>query len=296
MNGSTTTGDHHRSDRRFAWRVLLPLGLVFIGLLGWLASTYLMGDETITPIAALNAPDFHSILIDPQDPDHILFGSHTGIQESHDRGVTWEDGALRNVDAMQLTVSLDDPETIYVTGHDVFQVSRDGGQTWRPQVHDLPDTDIHGFTQDLDNSQRLYAFANGTFASEDGGATWRSLPDQPTGSGMLTAGRDVLYSASGPSLLSSRDRGMTWQTLSTLPSGQVISLAVSRSDPLTLYAGTPNGIAKSTDGGVTWTALGPQGVPVVAVTVSSTDSGQMLFVSDEGAIYRTDDGGETWRS
>jgi hypothetical protein len=134
------------------------LGLVFIGLLGWLASTYLMGDETITPIAVLDPPDFHSILIVPQDPDHILFGSHTGIQESHDGGVTWEDGALRNVDAMQLTVSLDDPETIYVTGHDVFQVSRDGGQTWRPQVHDLPDTDIHGFTQDLDNSQRLYAY------------------------------------------------------------------------------------------------------------------------------------------
>jgi photosystem II stability/assembly factor-like uncharacterized protein len=255
-----------------------------------------LGDETVTPIAILDSTDFHSLLIDPEDPEHILFGSHTGIQESHDGGVTWEDGALRNVDAMQLTVSLDDSERIYATGHDVFQVSRDGGQTWQPQVHDLPDTDIHGFTQDLGNSQRLYAFANGTFTTVDGGATWHSLPDQPAGSGMLTAGRDVLYSASGPSLVSSRDFGMTWQTLSTLPSGQVISLAVSRSDPQTLYAGTPNGIAKSTDGGVTWTALGPQGVPVFAVTVSPNDSGQMLFVSNEGAIYRTDDGGETWRS
>lgn len=298
IHGSTTTSDRRRGDRWFTWGVLLPMVLVLIGLLGWLALTYIKNDETDTPIATLDTPDFHSLLVDPEDPEHILFGSHTGIQESHDGGVTWVEGTLRNADAMHLTASLDDPKTMYATGHDVFQVSVDDGQTWRRQAHNLPGVDIHGFTQDRDNPQRLYAFVmdKGTFTSEDGGTTWDPLPDQPAGSGLLVAGWGVLYSASGPSLMASRDGGLTWQTRSTLSSGQVISLAVSPSDPFVLYAGTPNGVAKSADGGVAWTDLGPQGVPILAVAVSPSDPNRVFILSTNGEIYRTDDGGDSWRS
>jgi len=297
-NGSTTTSDGRRGDRWFTWGVLVPLVLVLIGLLGWLASTYIQSDETDTPIATLDTPDFHSLLIDPEDSEHVLFGNHTGIQESHDGGVTWADGTLRNADAMQLTSSLDDPNTIYATGHDVLQISLDGGQTWQRQAHDLPGTDIHGFTQDRGDPQRLYAFVmdKGTFTSEDGGTTWHPLPDQPAGSGMLVAGWGVLYSASGPSLMASRDGGLTWQTLSTVSSGQVISLAVSFSDPRMLFAGTPNGIARSTDGGVTWTALGPRAIPILAVAVTPSDPNRVFALSNNGEIYRTGDGGDNWRS
>lgn len=297
-NGPTTSSDRRRDDRWFTWGVLLPMVLLLIGLLGWLASTYIRGDDTDAPIATLDTPDFHSLLIDPEDSEHVLFGSHTGIRESHDGGVTWAEGTLRNADAMQLTASVDDPEKIYATGHDLFQVSVDDGQTWQQQAHDLPGTDIHGFTQDRGIPQRLYAFVmnKGTFASEDGGTTWRQLPDQPAGSRILVAGWGVLYSASGPDLMASRDGGLTWQTRSTLPSGQVISLAVSPSDPFVLYAGTPNGLAKSTDSGVTWTDLGPQGVPILAVAVAPSDPSRALILSNTGEIYRTDDGGDSWPS
>ncbi|MBA3379777.1 MAG: hypothetical protein H0T93_12920 [Chloroflexia bacterium] len=282
-------------------RWMMPFGIVAVALIAvatWWVSASVNGDARTVPIATLDTPDFHSLLVDPANPDRILFGSHAGIQESTDGGFTWADGTLRDTDAMQLTVSPNAPETIYVTGHDVFQISHDGGQTWQPQVHDLPGTDIHGFAQDPGDPRRLYAsvVGKGTVTSGDGGATWQSLPDQPPGSGVLAAGLGVLYSGSGPDLMASDDGGRTWQTRSILSSGQVISLAVSSSEPQTIYAGTPNGIARSTDAGATWTPLGPDGVPVLAVAVSPTDSAQVLIVSNEGAVYRTDDGGETWRS
>lgn len=289
-----------RASRWSQWT--LPLGIVAIALIAvatwWVSATLNEGDGRAAPIATLDTPDFHSLLVDPANPDRILFGSHAGLQESRDGGFTWSEGTLRDTDAMQLTTNPDAPETIYATGHDVFQVSRDGGQTWQPQAHDLPGTDIHGFTQDPGDPRRLYAavVGMGTFTSGDGGATWQPLPDQPAGSGVLAAGPGILYSGSGPDVVASRDGGVTWNVLATLASGQVISLAVSSGDPQTMYAGTPNGMARSSDAGVTWAALGPQGVPVLAVAVSPADSGQVLLVSNEGAVYRTDDGGATWRS
>lgn len=280
---------------------MMPTGIVAVALVAvatWWVSASVNGDVRADPIAMLDTPDFHSLLVDPINPDRILFGSHAGIQESQDAGFTWSDGTLRNTDAMQLTTNPDAPETIYATGHDVYQVSHDGGQTWQPQAHDLPGADIHGFAQDAGDPQRLYAAVvdYGTFTSGDGGVTWESLPDQPQGSGILAAGPGILYSGVGPDIVASRDGGITWDVLAALASGQVISLAVSSDDSQTMYAGTPNGIASSADGGDTWTSRGPQGVPILALAISPVDSGTVFGISNEGAVYRSDDGGESWRS
>jgi len=72
------------------------------------------------PIATLNAPDVHSLLIDPVNPDRVLFGSHAGVQESLDGGLTWQPGTLRNADAMSMAVSPKEATTLYVAGHDVL--------------------------------------------------------------------------------------------------------------------------------------------------------------------------------
>lgn len=279
--------------------------LVLIGLGAWWATSYFSSSAdtagSAEPISTLDTPDFHSLLVGPQDPEHILFGSHAGIQESFDGGFTWEDGELRDVDAMQLTASPKAPETIYATGHDVFQVSHDGGQSWQAQAHDLPGTDIHGFAQDPDDPQRLYAFVvgAGTFTSRDGGTSWKPLRSQSSGDGthlVLASDGSAVYALTEAGLAKSTDQGATWSPLPSQPSGQMISLAIPASAPQTLYAGTPNGLEKSIDGGETWTALGPEAVPVLALAASATNPEQVLFVSDTGGVYRSDDGGRTWRS
>lgn len=293
----TPGGAKTRSSR---W--LLPLAVIALALLGvgtWWVSTRVNDDTdgSSAPIATFITSDFHSLLVDPANADRILFGSHAGIQESQDGGFTWQNGSLRDTDAMQLTVSPGSPQTIYVTGHDVFQISLDSGKTWQPQTHDLPGTDIHGFAQDPSDPRRLYAYVVrfGIFISGDGGASWQAVPTQPSSGGVLAAGPGVLYTASGPTIMVSRDGGQSWKDLATLASGQVISLAVSPSHPQVLYAGTPTGVMRSNDGGVSWEDLGPTGVPILALTVSSSQPQLVLAVGNDGGLYRSEDGGETWR-
>ncbi len=251
------------------------------------------------PIASLDAPDAHSLLVDPKDPDHLLFGAHSGLQASRDGGFTWETGTLRDADAMSLATSPKEPATLYAVGHDVFQVSRDGGRTWQPVEHDLPSTDLHAFAQDPNDPRRLYALVAGAglFASSDGGAAWTPLAAQPPGGGMhiaLATDGSTLYAATEAGLVLSRDQGAAWQASPAQPDNGVLSLAIPASEPQTIYAGTTSGLAKSSDGGATWTSLGPDDVPAVALAVASTDPNRVVIVDDDGAVYRSDDGGASW--
>lgn len=314
MSGQRLRPSRRRAARRAEPRhraELIAIGLAVllaVGLAGWWAVASL-GDDSgdggganvpAGAIARIEAPDIHSLLIDPRDPDHVLFGSHAGIQESRDGGFSWEDGTLENTDAMRMATSAQDPSTLYVAGHDVFLVSRDGGQTWQSPVHDLPGTDIHAFAQDPDDPRRLVAFVvgAGVLGSTDGGATWAPLAAQPPGDAPLdlAAGGGKLYAATGDGIVVSLDGGASWQPLPAQPAGGAASVTASAADPLVLYAGTPSGLSKSSDGGTTWTAVGPPGTAPVALAVAPTDPNRVLFVDRGGAVYRSDDAGATWRT
>jgi len=278
--------------------------VIVIGLAVWWAYASLGGGENgnatgVRPVARLAAPDVHSLLVDPSDPDHILFGAHSGIQESHDGGFSWEAGTLRNADAMSMAVSPLDPATLYVAGHNLFLVSRDGGRIWQPVQHDLPGTDLHAFAQDPTDPRHLYALVVGTgiMTSLDGGATWSSLPSQPPGIGgqaaLVTDGA-ALYAATAGGIMISRDQGTTWASLPAQPAGSVVSLAIAASNPTTIFAGTQDGLSRSTDDGARWTTVGPQNTPVLALAVAPSNAKRVVVVSENGAVYRSDDGGASW--
>lgn len=110
---------------------IAAVAVIVAGFAIWRAVPAFGGEQSgaAQSIATLDAPDVHSLLIDPTDPDHVLFGSHAGIQESRDGGFTWQPGALQNADAMSMATSSKEPATLFVAGHDVFLVSRDGGAT-----------------------------------------------------------------------------------------------------------------------------------------------------------------------
>lgn len=287
---------------RSGWAFPIAIGVIVGVLVSWWMLTNSRSDaEAAQPIAVLDAPDYHSLLIDPQDVDHVLFGSHSGIQESRDGGFTWQTGSLLNADAMIMAASPNAPETIYVAGHDVLQASHDGGASWQPVAHNLPGTDIHGFAQSPADPQRLYAFVVGFggLTSPDGGATWEPFGSQPPGSSylVLASNGTDLYAATDAGISKSSDHGASWEVLEEQP-GQVtiFSLAVSADDPQAIYAGTPIGLIRSRDGGESWITVGPRGVPVLAIAVTPGDSARILILSDEGSVYRSDDGGTTWQS
>ena len=84
---------------------------------------------------------------------------------------------------------------------------------------------------------------------------------------------DVIYMAVADQVVASRNGGKTWRTISQMPTG-IKALAVSPSNPDVVYAGTEiQGIYKSRDGGATWMNLSPTlgeetGLPVCASAIA----------------------------
>jgi photosystem II stability/assembly factor-like uncharacterized protein len=79
-------------------------------------------------------------------------------------------------------------------------------------------------------------------------------------------------------------------------STQIISLAVSRGRPGTLYAGGTEGFFRSLDGASHWQSVGPElaGQTIFAVFVDPRDD-QILYAGATDGVYRSQDGGEHWQ-
>ena len=298
-------GSRREPGRRLVLAAMIALA-AFIGA-GLVAAWLLLRDDGSSssadgppPIAQLDTPDVHSLLIDLNDPDHILFGSHAGTMESRDGGFAWAEATMQGKDAMSMARSPNNPSTIYVTGHDVVEVSHDSGATWQPLEHDLPGTDVHAFAQDPVDPDVLYAFVvgSGVLRSENGGANWAPLENQPPGGNpySLAATGGQVYAATAAGVRVSADRGGSWRPLPSQPGGTPFTLAMSALDSRVLYAGTESGLMRSIDGGESWTALGPPGNAVFALAVAPSDPQRVVFVAQGGGVYRSDDGGTTWRA
>src|SRR5947209_18559273 len=74
----------------------------------------------------------------------------------------------------------------------------------------------------------------------------------------------------------------------------VLSLAVDRSNPAIIYAGTTNGVFKSTDGGESWTGSLPNiYVRIVAIAPSTPTT---LYAASDRGIYKSTDSGGSWNA
>lgn len=265
------------------------------------------------PLATLKTADFHALAFSPDNANVVFFGHHNGIMRSDDAGKTWKPLVdRRNFDAMGLAVSRGGSGPFYLAGHDIFQVSTDGGVTWQPVQHNLPGTDIHGFSMSPSDPDRLYAFVvgQGTFTSGDGAKTWQRLPGQlpddvmgVTAAGVAagdSAGNpETLYASSmGSGVLRSADGGQTWTSaMGALGRRGVLSIAADPTSPQTLYAGLDSGLYKTADGGGSWTRLGFPAQNVVTIAVSPVQPQRILAIGirgRDGVVYRSDDGGQSW--
>jgi photosystem II stability/assembly factor-like uncharacterized protein len=277
---------------------LILATIVFTGRLLFLDEASNPVPSSVLPIATMTTADSHALMVDATNPNAVFFGSHSGIHESRDGGLTWNASTLQDADAMAIAVSPSAPGTIYVAGHHVFLVSNDSGTTWQAVSHNLPGTDIHAFAQSPLQPQRLYAFVvdAGVYTSADGGAQWEPLATQPgEGSPVALASDGVKLYASMPlGIMVSSDHGQSWLPLPSNPAGGAVSLAISPIDSSVLFAGTTGGIANSVDGGQSWTTLALTGSPVVSIAIAPSDPDRLLALAFNGAIFRSDDEGVTW--
>src|SRR5437660_5811986 len=76
--------------------------------------------------------------------------------------------------------------------------------------------------------------------------------------------------------------------------GSVLALAIDRSNPATLYAGTYNGVFKSIDGGENWTSsLTNASAQIVALAPSTPTT---IYAAGSKGVYKSIDGGASWNA
>jgi len=241
------------------------------------------------------APDYHAVLVDDENPLRVLLGTHDGVFESSNGGQTWQRTTLVGADAMSLNSAAD--STVWVSGHGVLSVSADGGRTWRSVVpRGVPSLDIHAFAVDPLDSRNIYAAiaGRGLYHSKNEGVSFVRVSRDVGGNVVslaLTENGELIASDSGRGLLLTLDGGRSWEPLmSTALSG----LAVNPKSPGTILGGGP-GVLLSWDGGRSFKEVLdlPQGASSVAWAPSNADVAYVLGM--DGALYWTVDGGQTWR-
>jgi photosystem II stability/assembly factor-like uncharacterized protein len=247
------------------------------------------------PSGLPDTPDYHSLLVAPSDPGHILLGTHAGLYESTNGGRDWTKVALEGQDAMNLASS--EGETLWTAGHEVFAKSSDGGVTWTDVRPDgLPSLDIHGFAVDPKDPGTLYAAVagQGLYRSRDGGRSF-SLVSREVGPGVMALGVTpdgrILAGDMEQGVMVSTDDGKSWKRVHE---AGLMGLAINSKDPQRILATGP-GILLSRDGGKTWEeALAlADGAGPVAWAPSAPETAYV--VGFDKTLYKTEDGGATWR-
>jgi photosystem II stability/assembly factor-like uncharacterized protein len=251
------------------------------------------GDESDEPASGQAAglpdtPDYHSLLVAADDPATVVLGTHNGLYQSADGGLTWEETALAGQDAMNLGRA--EGGLTWTAGHNVFASSTNV----RPEG--LPHLDIHGFAVDPRDPQTLWAAlaGQGLYRSTDGGESFE-LITREVGAGVMalavTESGRVLAGDMQQGLFVSDDAGTSWRL--TLREG-LMGLAVNPDDPQLMLATGP-GILRSTDGGRNWDQVLPleQGAGPLAWAPSEADTAYV--VGFDRTLYKTTDAGRTWQ-
>jgi photosystem II stability/assembly factor-like uncharacterized protein len=259
--------------------------------------------------------DWHSIVIDPVHPDIVYAGTDGGVFVSTDNGSNWTSrnagltvtqyypGISASPNGSQIMGGSQDNGAHVYTGSMFWNgfVGGDGGYT----AINYGDPSIMYAEEQWDPSDGAFIVrVDGTSGAvrttgiqpTDRAAFIPPFVMDPVTSKTLYFGTHRLYKTT--------NEGTLWSPISadlTKGSGYTTTIAVSKSDPLTIYVGSSDGLVNVTrDGGTTFTPS-TAGLPnryVTRIAVDPSDpTHALLTVSGfaTGHVFETSNAGATWR-
>jgi photosystem II stability/assembly factor-like uncharacterized protein len=259
--------------------------------------------------------DVLSLVINPQDPANILFGTvKNGIYKTADGGENWSAVNFQSEKVYGLAMDPRDPQTIYASGiwqkrGKIFK-SADQGTTWEEIYTSVSSgTLVISLTMSNKNPDVLYVSTsdNQILQTSDGGHTWENLflAASPVVKIALDyQDENLLYfnTVSGE-IFRSQDGGKTIEEISQkfLPNWNMGgSVRLVETDPRNrnwVYAGGKIGIILSKNSGETWEKINilnnPENFPVSALAINPLNSEEFVYGSAQ-ASFKTEDGGKTW--
>ncbi|MHB8528427.1 MAG: WD40/YVTN/BNR-like repeat-containing protein [Caulobacteraceae bacterium] len=258
------------------------------------------------------------LAVSPARPDTVWAladGKEAGLWRSDDQGARWTkiNGDPRIVSRawyfQDLTVDPKNPDTIFVCDTVIYR-SDDGGKSFRPVKGDPTGDDFHTLVIDPARPERrILGVDQGALVTLDGGASWSSWYNQPTGQfyHVATDGRFPywVYGAqqdSGAAAVPSRTEGVDGIEMThfreIVPGGESDSIAPDPDDPHTVYGGrvekldTRTGQTRNVDPTLALPDLW-RGTWTLPLVFSKTRPHLLYFANQR--IFETGDGGRHWR-
>ena len=269
-------------------------------LLGW--EMYLSEDGGRTfraGVAKVPHVDFHAMVIDPDDPDHLLIGTDGGLYVSQDQGATWNFHNQMAVGQFY-NIAVDDADPYRIGGG-----LQDNGSWIGPSETLMDDSgDFMGRGGGITNGQwQMVWFGDGFHVAFD--------PTDP----------NIVYAeAQGGNIARTHlDTGAQYMINPSAKEGEEAfrfnwnaPFVVSPHTPTTLYLGG-NKVFRLSDRGDRWQAISPdlttRDPDIILTTGSSAETagtvvslaesplveGMIWAGSDDGLVHVTQDGGKTWK-
>jgi sugar lactone lactonase YvrE len=246
----------------------------------------------------------------------LIVGSDGGVwrlENPSTNNPVWSDinAQINTIEFVGITTHPTDPSTAFGGAQDTGTARYTGLTTWS-----LVDGGDGGFVKiSPTNPNRIYHQRPGSFRrSDDAGSTWatKSGPIASTPQGFYAPfvvdpnnGDHVLFGAS--QVWETVDGGESWTAISTAgsngwPSGAIVAaVALTASNPNTVYASIGGGVYATTNHGVQWSQCGNPGFfgnPAdlqVDPSNSQTVYAAFNFFTTFGNVYVSTDGCASWR-
>ena len=262
-----------------------------------------------------------NILVDPEDPKHLVVGTWAladlhhpdgGLYISNDGGATWFDQAeMRGQSILALALAPSDPKIMVAGSMEGVFRSADSGAHWQ-RISPEGSTEIHeveSLAVDPTDPDVIYA---GTWhlpwKTTDGGKSWTSIkqgiiedsdvfsiivdPKQP----------NVVYLSACSGIYKSEDGGAKFTGGVGANKAQGIPSTARRTRVLmqdphnldTVFAGTTEGLYRTFDAGKYWVQTTGSDVIVNDVYIDPADPRHVLLATDRSGVLASDDGGDSF--